>query len=109
LWIPRGKLSIFGTLIPRIWSKNKQIFWRDLHTVPGFYGTLLIGFLILSGLPWTGFWGETFAHLTSHYPSQMWDNVPQSTLLTGSLNQQGRICTLGSGKIAHAQIQPVWQ
>jgi uncharacterized iron-regulated membrane protein len=50
---------------------------------------LLIGFLIISGLPWTGFWGDTFARLSNYYPAQMRDNVPQSTTLTGSLNQQG--------------------
>ncbi|AFZ12454.1 Propeptide PepSY amd peptidase M4 [Crinalium epipsammum PCC 9333] len=89
LWFPRHKLTFLGTLIPRVWSRNKRVFWRDLHAVSGFYGVLLIGFLILSGLPWTGFWGDTFARLSSHYPAQMWDNVPKSTALTGLLNQQG--------------------
>jgi uncharacterized iron-regulated membrane protein len=95
LWLPRrrisGKLSLMGTLIPRLWSKNKRIFWRDLHAVPGFYGALLIGFLILSGLPWTGFWGDTFAQVWGRFPAEMWDNVPQSTLVTGSLNQSGNL------------------
>jgi uncharacterized iron-regulated membrane protein len=65
------------------------VVWRDLHAVSGFYGVLLIGFLILTGLPWTGFWGDTFARLSSYYPTHMWDDVPKSTVLTGSLNQQG--------------------
>ncbi|HEY9295844.1 MAG TPA: PepSY domain-containing protein, partial [Phormidium sp.] len=89
LWLPRHKVTFLGTLIPRIWSQNQKVFWRDLHAVSGFYGILLIGFLILTGLPWTGFWGDTFARLSSYYPAQMWDNVPRSTVLTGSLNQQG--------------------
>lgn len=89
LWLPRRKVTFLGTLIPRVWSQNKRVFWRDLHAVSGFYGVLLIGFLILSGLPWTGFWGDTFARLSNYYPAQMRDNVPQSTTLTGSLNQQG--------------------
>lgn len=63
LWIPRNGWRIGGTLIPRLWSQNKRIFWRDLHAVPGFYGLLLIGFLVLTGLPWSGFWGETFANV----------------------------------------------
>ncbi|MBD2233764.1 PepSY-associated TM helix domain-containing protein [Phormidium tenue] len=88
LWLPRKRFSLWGTLIPRLWSKNKRVFWRDLHAVPGFYGILLIGFLILTGLPWTGFWGETFAQVYGKFPPQMWDEVPQSTVLTGSLNQQ---------------------
>jgi uncharacterized iron-regulated membrane protein len=91
LWLPRNKFSVLGTLVPRLWSKNKRIFWRDLHAVPGFYGILLIGFLILTGLPWTGFWGDTFAQVWGKFPAQMRDDVPQSTVLTGSLNQRGQV------------------
>lgn len=91
LWLPRNKISLMGTFIPRLWSKNKRIFWRDLHAVPGFYGVLLIGFLLLTGLPWTGFWGDTFAQVWGRFPDEMWDNVPQSTVVTGSLNQRGDI------------------
>ena len=88
LWFPRRNISLVGTLIPRLWSKNKRIFWRDLHAVPGFYGVLIIGFLLITGLPWTGFWGDTFAQVWGKFPDQMWDNVPQSTLVTKSLNQK---------------------
>jgi uncharacterized iron-regulated membrane protein len=91
LWLPRNKFSVLGTLIPRLWSQNKRVFWRDLHAVPGFYGILLIGFLILTGLPWTSFWGETFANVYGKFPAQMWDDVPQSMVLTGSLNQRGQV------------------
>jgi uncharacterized iron-regulated membrane protein len=71
LWLPRNRFKIFGTLIPRLWSKNKRVFWRDLHAVSGLYGTLLVAFLILTGLPWSGFWGETFAQVSSHFPAQL--------------------------------------
>lgn len=89
LWIPRNGFQIGGTLIPRLWSQNKRIFWRDLHAVPGFYGLLLIGFLVLTGLPWSGFWGETFANVWNRFPAQMWNDIPKSNVLTGTLNQQG--------------------
>lgn len=91
LWLPRHRFSVLGTFVPRLWSQNKRIFWRDLHAVPGFYGILLIAFLILTGLPWTVFWGETFAQVWGQFPAQMWDDIPQSTVLTGSLNQQGQV------------------
>lgn len=91
LWLPRNGFTILGTFIPRLWSKNKRVFWRDLHAVTGFYGVLLVGFLILTGLPWSGFWGETFAQVSGRFPAQMWDQVPQSTVLTGSLNQHGQV------------------
>jgi uncharacterized iron-regulated membrane protein len=91
LWLPHYRFSVFGTFVPRLWSQNKRLFWRDLHAVPGFYGIILVGFLILTGLPWTGFWGDTFARVWSQFPVQMRDNIPQSTVLTGSLNQKGQI------------------
>ncbi|MEA5464530.1 PepSY-associated TM helix domain-containing protein [Leptothoe sp. PORK10 BA2] len=99
LWLPRHQFSILGTFVPRLWSKNKRIFWRDLHAVPGFYGVLLIGFLILTGLPWTGFWGDTFAQVWGKFPAQMWDDVPQSTVLTGSLNQRGQVVPWAVGQL----------
>ena len=74
LWAPRSGFTVWGTFLPRLGSQNKRIFWRDLHTVPGFYASLLIGFLILTGLPWTGFWGETFAQVWNRFPAQMWDD-----------------------------------
>jgi len=89
LWLPRGGFSIGGTLIPRFWSPNRRIFWRDLHSVSGFYGSVLIAFLILTGLPWAGFWGDSFAKVWSQFPAYVMSGSPKSTLLTGTLNQQG--------------------
>lgn len=89
LWLPRHRFTIWGTLLPRLWNKNRRVLWRDLHAVSGFYGTLLVGFLILTGLPWAGFWGHTFAQVWNQYPAHMMDDIPKSTVLTGSLNQKG--------------------
>jgi uncharacterized iron-regulated membrane protein len=91
LWYPRHNRSILGIWIPRLWSQNKRVFWRDLHAVPGFYGVLAIAFLILTGLPWTGFWGDTFTRVWGQFPAQMSNDIPKSAVLTGSLNQQGKV------------------
>jgi uncharacterized iron-regulated membrane protein len=88
MWWPRKGSRVWGTLLPRL-RAGRRTFWRDLHAVPGFWGALIVIFMILSGLPWSGFWGAQFARLTSYYPAQMWDQVPTSTRLTGSLNQNG--------------------
>ncbi|MBD2105570.1 PepSY domain-containing protein [Nodosilinea sp. FACHB-13] len=109
LWWPRQKFAVLGTLIPRLWSQNKRIFWRDLHAVPGFYGVLLIGFLILTGLPWTGFWGDTFAQVSSQFPTQMWDDIPQSVVLTGSLNQRGQVVPWAVEQLPIPQSAPSGQ
>lgn len=89
MWWPRSGAGVWGTLLPRLGSSNRRLFWRDLHTVPGFWGSLLIVFMLLSGLPWAGFWGTSFARISSQYPAGLWDNVPLSTKLTGSLNSTG--------------------
>jgi uncharacterized iron-regulated membrane protein len=103
LWIPRNRFSVMGTLLPRLWSQNKRVFWRDLHAVPGFYGILLIGFLILTGLPWTAFWGNTFSKVMGTFPAQMWDDVPKSTVLTGSLNQNSQVVPWAAEQIPMLQ------
>ena len=103
LWLPRYQFSILGTLVPRLWTQNKRIFWRDLHAVPGFYGVLLIGFLILTGLPWTGFWGNTFAQVWGKFPAQMWEDSPQSIVLTGSRNQKGQVVPWAVGQLQMPQ------
>jgi uncharacterized iron-regulated membrane protein len=89
LWLPRDGFRVGGTLVPRFWSQNRRIFWRDLHAVPGFYGILLIGFLILTGLPWAGFWGETFIRVWDQFPTYVLSDPPKSSMLTGALNQYG--------------------
>jgi uncharacterized iron-regulated membrane protein len=40
LWWPRSGLKISGILIPRVWSRNRRIFWRDIHAVPGVIGSM---------------------------------------------------------------------
>jgi uncharacterized iron-regulated membrane protein len=61
LWWPRkGRKA--GVIAPRINAKGRG-FWRDLHAVPAAWNAPIIAFLILTGLPWSGFWGENLAKL----------------------------------------------
>jgi len=55
LWWPRERAA--GVLRIRPGAKRRA-WWRDLHAVTGAYVGLLIFFLALSGLPWSGFWGK---------------------------------------------------
>ena len=83
LWWPRnqtgGVISVRGT-------PEKRVFWRDIHAVTGAGAGLLIFFLTISGMPWSGYWGDKLnASLTNSglgYPVQLWDEVPSSTLPT---------------------------
>lgn len=88
LWWPRGS-SGAGVLWPRL-SARGRVLWRDLHAVTGFWGSLLVLFMLLTGMTWTGFWGAQFAGAWNHFPAAMWDEVPQSGQLTGSLNNSSQ-------------------
>jgi uncharacterized iron-regulated membrane protein len=60
LWWPRQwRLRVF---IPRGRATGRT-FWRDWHSIPALFNALLVGFLVVSGLPWSVFWGTQFAKL----------------------------------------------
>lgn len=61
LWTPR-RFRIWGVLLPRLGSRGKT-FWKDMHSVGGLWVSLLIVFLIATGLPWSTFWGDYFKQL----------------------------------------------
>ncbi|MBZ9602499.1 PepSY-associated TM helix domain-containing protein [Phyllobacterium chamaecytisi] len=83
LWWPRkqtgGVVTVRGT-------PDKRVFWRDLHAVTGAGAGALIFFLAISGMPWSGYWGDklntTLSGYGLGYPAQLWDNVPVSKLQT---------------------------
>ncbi len=58
LWWPR-KITAAGVLYPRLLSRGKT-FWKDMHSVVGFWASGLILFLVATGLPWSTFWGDYF-------------------------------------------------
>ena len=63
LWMPK-RIRFFGVVIPRVRSTGK-VFWKDLHSVIGFWASGLIVFLIITGLPWSTFWGDYFKKVRS--------------------------------------------
>ncbi len=86
LWMPKKKFTISGVVIPRF-KKGKKILVRDLHAVPGFWITAGMLFLILTGLPWSGFWGGHFQNFATqtgvgYPPSIYFGSAPTSTIQT---------------------------
>ncbi|TWC40090.1 putative iron-regulated membrane protein [Pseudomonas sp. SJZ079] len=88
LWWPRGSGGA-GVLWPRLDNRGR-LFWRDLHAVSGFWGSLLLLFMLLTGMTWTGYWGAQFAGAWNHFPAAMWDAVPTSDQQARSLNTSTR-------------------
>jgi len=86
LWFPKKKQNLSGVLIPRL-TKGKQILRRDLHVVPAFWITAGMLFLVMTGLPWSGFWGSHFQTIATNsgagYPPSIWSgSAPASTIKT---------------------------
>ncbi|QPC86867.1 PepSY domain-containing protein [Mesorhizobium sp. NBSH29] len=80
LWWPRrqtgGVLTVRGT--PR-----RRIFWRDTHAVTGILVGFFIVFLAITGMPWSGVWGDKVNEWANGsndgYPAGLYVGVPMST------------------------------
>ncbi|MCY8230909.1 PepSY-associated TM helix domain-containing protein [Priestia endophytica] len=86
LWWPRRKTKFWGVVLPRF-SKGKKVLTRDLHAVPAFWISAGLLFLIFTGLPWSGLWGNTFQQITTNaglgYPPSVWvGDAPKSDVQT---------------------------
>ena len=79
LWWPRGQLG--GVITVRA-TPRTRLFWRDIHAVTGAVVGVLIFFLAITGLPWSGFWGANLNKYADRYgfgyPAQFWNDVPKS-------------------------------
>lgn len=58
LWWPRGR-GLAGVVWPRL-GQGRQVLWRDLHAVTGFWVAGLALVLLVTALPWAGVWGSAF-------------------------------------------------
>ena len=80
LWWPRSARA--GGVITVRGNPRRRVFWRDLHAVSGAVAGLVIGFLALTGMPWSAFWGHEVNRLAAAaglgYPTGLYDQVPTS-------------------------------
>lgn len=66
MWWPKP-WRIRGVLVPRIGVGGRRM-WRDLHAVPTAIISLFVIMLVLTGLPWSAFWGVQFSKLGEVVP-----------------------------------------
>jgi len=66
LWWPR-KWKAKGVFVPRL-AKRGRRFWRDLHAIPSTFNAVFVILLVLTGLPWSAFWGPQFAKIGEVIP-----------------------------------------
>lgn len=79
LWWPRQQT---GGVVTVRGAPRQRVFWRDLHAVTGAFAGLAIGFMALSGMPWSVLWGakvNEWANSSNYgYPSGVRANIPMS-------------------------------
>lgn len=81
LWWPSGP-GWYRALWPDLRARGRG-FWRSLHGAAGVWTSALIVFLILTGLPWAGVWGDLLRAGTQSlgigYPEQHRHHGPAAT------------------------------
>ncbi len=65
-WWPRTRTS-HGVVNPRL-DAGPKIALRDLHAIPAAFLSLILAMFVLSGLPWSVFWGAQFVKLGAVAP-----------------------------------------
>ncbi|GLS16716.1 PepSY-associated TM helix domain-containing protein [Hydrogenophaga electricum] len=71
------------------WAQRGRAAWKAWHvSVGAWIGVILLGFL-LSGLAWSGVWGNQFVQPWGSFPATKWDNVPLSDATHASLSANG--------------------
>ncbi len=66
LWWPR-RWKARGVFVPRLGAGGRRM-WRDLHAIPSIFNAVCVILLVLTGLPWSAFWGTQFAKLGEAVP-----------------------------------------
>lgn len=91
LWIPRSRKALRNRLKVSC-TYGRRRFWHDCHVSLGFYATLLLLVMALTGLTWSFGWYRTAAYALFGAPQQttaMQENPSRKTD-SGSRHERGR-------------------
>ncbi|TPW12719.1 MAG: putative iron-regulated membrane protein [Acidimicrobiaceae bacterium] len=81
-------------------TKQGRAKWRDLHAVPGVVLCGLLLFVLVSGMPWSSYWGANFTSLANEISPNTWTDAPTSGLATRSdLDRLGNQINWNTGDI----------
>lgn len=81
LWWPRGRRrSLRAALTPRLRARAPRMRWRDVHAITGVLFGFITLFFLVTGLMWTGVWGETYKDVATRIgadrPPAAFEGVP---------------------------------
>lgn len=72
---PRNGATWRNTVLPRL-SARGRTFWKSLHGVLGFWIALLLLVFLISGLSWSGVWGEKMVQAWNTFPAEKYAAPP---------------------------------
>jgi uncharacterized iron-regulated membrane protein len=89
LWWPRSSQK--GKPLMRVrWGKGGRIRWRDLHVASGMVLAAVLAFFVLSGMPWSTYWGSAWATVASKVtPNDAFDAPTSTSVKAGDLDRLG--------------------
>ncbi|NKJ50503.1 peptidase [Burkholderia sp. SG-MS1] len=91
LWWPREKTTARAALLPRLTLKGRPL-WKNLHAVMGIWLALGALAFVLTGLPWSGSWGQQFKALATAAnlgaPPGSWGGLPLRSVLPGARRER---------------------
>ena len=105
LWWPRrtretGERVGKAIVVPRL-AKRGRARWRDLHAIPGFVLSLGLVFVLVSGLPWSAYWGKSFTAAANKISPNVWVDAPNSGVAKlGDLDRLGNQINWNTGNAA---------
>jgi uncharacterized iron-regulated membrane protein len=86
LWWPRQS-GLWQALKPDLGARGR-LLWREVHKSIGVWTAAVLLLFMLSGLAWTGVWGDHYAKAWSGFPTSKWENVPLSGTTHSALNHE---------------------
>lgn len=107
LWWPRGRT---GGVVSLRETPRRRVWWRDLHAVTGLLAGAGLLFLALTGLPWSGWWGQELRAWSNAaglgQPRQLWADRPVSAVpMRAVLNEAG--WTMQDAPVPRSEPRPV--
>jgi uncharacterized iron-regulated membrane protein len=86
MWLPRAGFR--RAFVPDLSARGRPLL-KSIHAVLGTWVSLFLLLFVLSGLSWSGVWGDRFVQPWSSFPAEKWDNVPLSDTTHASMNHSG--------------------
>ncbi|WP_109481329.1 PepSY domain-containing protein [Paraburkholderia sp. C35] len=88
LWWPQAGTRVREALLPKL-SLQGRPFWKSLHAALGIWLAIGAVAFVLTGLPWTGSWGQYFKSLATSAnlgsPPGSWGGLPLRSSVPGGV------------------------